>query len=589
MQVESGNAAASEKTCAQDGFLGDKPFCDLVMKGGITSGVVYPRAILELARKYRLKSIGGTSAGAIAAAAAAAAEYARENGGFERLAQIPEDISTTLLDKFQPVGTLRPLFGLLMTMMRSKGTAGKVVQGLWAVTRGYVGSVVLGAAPGLVLAFFGGRAWGTGWMLLGLLLALLGALLAVGRALCRSVTRDLPAANYGICSGMTTEPAKGPALTDWLADQIDYIAGMPKDGDGYVKPLTFGDLAGHGGGIELAMVTTDLGMRRPYRLPFTDRLHFFSMSEFRTLFPERIVKYMVANTESVEGHGDLCYMPRAEVLPVVVATRMSLSFPGLLQAVPLYKRDFTLLEEEERMKPRKCLFSDGGLSSNFPIHFFDSLWPTRPTFGINLVPWVRERHGDGEARRVALPSAARSGRLLPIYGITGLGDFLMTLLDTAKDWQDTLQRVLPGCRERVVHIALDESREGGMNLAMSAETIARLTELGERAGRTFVEEFDFDEHRWRRFLLAMAQLEESLDRLAQSHDETPLCSDNYSTFLNRYDEPLSYKPQSPAWRAAVIARAADLATLGGAWRRKPTVRQGRVPKAACALRITPKM
>ena len=47
----------------------------MVMKGGLTSGVVYPLAICELARHYSFKNIGGTSAGAIGAAAAAAAEY----------------------------------------------------------------------------------------------------------------------------------------------------------------------------------------------------------------------------------------------------------------------------------------------------------------------------------------------------------------------------------------------------------------------------------------------------------------------------------------------------------------------------------
>ena len=47
--------------------------CDIVMKGGITSGVVYPYAVCELAKTYRLVNVGGTSAGAIAAAAAGAA------------------------------------------------------------------------------------------------------------------------------------------------------------------------------------------------------------------------------------------------------------------------------------------------------------------------------------------------------------------------------------------------------------------------------------------------------------------------------------------------------------------------------------
>ena len=44
--------------------------CDLVMRGGVTSGVVYPSAIQEIAKEFYLVGIGGTSAGAIAACAA---------------------------------------------------------------------------------------------------------------------------------------------------------------------------------------------------------------------------------------------------------------------------------------------------------------------------------------------------------------------------------------------------------------------------------------------------------------------------------------------------------------------------------------
>ena len=67
-------------------------FCDIVMKGGITSGVVYPKALSELAKEFRFKNIGGTSAGAIAAAAAAAAECGRRSGhdGFKTLEQLPQ-------------------------------------------------------------------------------------------------------------------------------------------------------------------------------------------------------------------------------------------------------------------------------------------------------------------------------------------------------------------------------------------------------------------------------------------------------------------------------------------------------------------
>jgi hypothetical protein len=38
--------------------------CDVVMKGGVTSGVVYPGAICEIARNYRIRGVGGASAGA---------------------------------------------------------------------------------------------------------------------------------------------------------------------------------------------------------------------------------------------------------------------------------------------------------------------------------------------------------------------------------------------------------------------------------------------------------------------------------------------------------------------------------------------
>src|SRR5690242_14636925 len=50
---------------------------DLTMRGGTTSGVVYPLAVCEIASTRRLRNIGGASAGAIAAAAAAAAELGR--------------------------------------------------------------------------------------------------------------------------------------------------------------------------------------------------------------------------------------------------------------------------------------------------------------------------------------------------------------------------------------------------------------------------------------------------------------------------------------------------------------------------------
>ena len=98
--------------------------CDLIMKGGITSGVIYPKLIGKLAEKYRLKNIGGTSAGAIAAAGAAAAEFRRHtqhtDAGFIELKRLPEILGecisieggkrSLLLSLFQPTSSLRLSF-----------------------------------------------------------------------------------------------------------------------------------------------------------------------------------------------------------------------------------------------------------------------------------------------------------------------------------------------------------------------------------------------------------------------------------------------------------------------------------------------
>lgn len=93
--------------------------CDLVMKGGITSGVVYPFAISKVSDRYRLRNIGGTSAGAIAAAMAAAAEYRRQEGdgkaGFKEIKTLAETLADNLKSMFQPSPELAPLFELLLT------------------------------------------------------------------------------------------------------------------------------------------------------------------------------------------------------------------------------------------------------------------------------------------------------------------------------------------------------------------------------------------------------------------------------------------------------------------------------------------
>src|SRR5262245_13080973 len=110
------------------------------MKGGITSGVIYPGLIARLSETYRFRSIGGTSAGAIAAAAAAAGElggHARANpDAFKGLEQLPEELgepvpgrsASFLLTLFQPQTNLKRHFRLLLAALNSRSAISRVLR-----------------------------------------------------------------------------------------------------------------------------------------------------------------------------------------------------------------------------------------------------------------------------------------------------------------------------------------------------------------------------------------------------------------------------------------------------------------------------
>jgi hypothetical protein len=574
-------------------FAAPTKICDIVLKGGITSGVVYPLALVSLAEKYRFSNIGGTSAGAIAAAAAAAAEYGRpvKGAGFDRLEKIPNEVGPNLLSMFQPTPTLKPLFDIFVGLLKAKSKLGKFFAVVGAAVRGYWLTALIGILPGaVVVAIAWATGGGVGLFVHGLVLALAGLVGLLIWRLWKSANVDLVANNFGLCPGIRQTTTSPEAFTDWLARLINEAAGRrPPD-----PPLTFGDLAAPPGDrkpIQLAMMTTSLMEKCPYTLPMLEereRQFVFERSEWARIFPERVMAFLTSKCESFTPPagepGEYYYFPDAARLPIVVGARMSLSFPLLISAVPLWRRDFTL-KEAEREKLRPCLFSDGGLSSNFPIHFFDHLMPNNPTFAISLDDYDEKRNYSD----VWLPSTARasSGSLLPVLPFSGLGGFLMRLLMSAKDWQDNLQSVLPGYRERIVHVVLKPD-EGGLNLAMDRKTIDKLVHYGQQAGEKLCNEFDLDEHRWRRFLVAMARMEETLDEVANAYAGVPAAPESFQHFLARYPAKATHYKQTPQILKAMLERGAELNASGVNWRDKPRVRDGDIPKPATHLRITPK-
>ncbi len=613
-------------TCTHEGCYCE---CDLVMKGGVTSGIVYPPLVYKLhENNYRFRNIGGTSAGAIMAAITAAAEYGRVAGGFEKLNRIKEQLGKDnfLSNLFQPSKETRPLYKFLMDSAevakgkdKSAGNKGIFIK-IWrlagklqrAAPLEFALTYVLGALTGLGIAYLfilmvnGGVVTDGGGVVLlifGLLGALAGYLVAFGiggHGLFKILTRKIPDNHFGMCTGMKDEsmPQNQQVLTNWLNDSINDLSGMTDKR----MPLTFGMLKEkefakkreHEDGINLRMMTSNLSQNQPYVLPFADQFLLYNEVEFKKFFPDEIVEYMkeiVARrkqesppkpTYDLSRIPGYFFLPAANDLPVIVATRLSLSFPLLLCALPLYTiiPDKLVTDEtKENIQLEKShlklnWFSDGGIASNFPIQFFDTWLPTRPSFGINLTslpdegfkeeskgekerPWwdivspkqrekkvvVRSEYssptadtsgkkakavtGEVEAKTV---SADKDAIYLPAADdllftewipltkkspksneeVPNLFKFVWAIFTTAQNYRDNMQAMLPSYRERIVQIRLSDD-EGGLNLAMRDETIKNVMEKGEEAGRVLLEHFDFRVHQWVRFQVLMSQMEKYLE------------------------------------------------------------------------------
>jgi predicted acylesterase/phospholipase RssA len=542
-------------------------YCDIVMKGGITSGVVYPPAVVELAKNYVFRNIGGTSAGAIAAAVTAAAEFGRQHNreeGFARLKRLPSDLGAAvspggdslLLSLFQPQKQTKALFRILVAGLGNKRF--KALKIVLAVIRNFIGWALLGAVPGSVFSLLAlGYAESIFFWLslvVGVILLILGVLIFVAIGLYRKVTNAIPENHYGLSRGFI-EDAETPVLTPWLSRLINETAGLPADG----PPLTFGDLWGPDEKerrINLQMMTTNLTTGRPHRLPFSQRIYYFDPAEWSKFFPANVMNWLLAKsaTPAALKFAPLVQLPPPEELPVIVATRMSLSFPILLSAVPVYIRDFGRTREEDR-RPQKCWFSDGGICSNFPVHFFDSPLPRWPTFAINLRPF----HPDHPNSPVFVPDENRRGILEWFTnfdqgsGRNRLFGFFGALVNTLQNWNDNMQTRLPGYRDRIAHVSVDDKTEGGINLNMPKNLIIELGQRGELAAKRLIEHFtsppdkietSWDNHRWVRYRSMMGLLEEMLTKI-EFAIKNPMPGDrSYDDLILR---PFGTAPKSYKW------------------------------------------
>jgi hypothetical protein len=294
---------------------------------------------------------------------------------------------------------------------------------------------------------------------------------------------------------------------------------------------------------------------------------------------------------------------------VVLGARLSLSFPLLLSAVPLWAIDWSRARNQEAMKVWRdwrrdnptssigepgapadrpqaeiCWFSDGGISSNFPIHFFDGPLPRRPTFAINL----RGFHPDfpqsaDESENVYLPATSGGGLLewwyrYPDDDLGKLKAFGESIVRTMQNRVDEAQMRVPGYRDRVVHVSTSKL-EGGMNLNMPAPVVGALTARGKAAARLLVARFarpprhpgdlSWDSHRWTRYRSAMAAIASLLGQVKEVYEAEPEPASDRTweelVVRERYEPPLAYPFRREAQRllaerfTAAVIHAADVA------------------------------
>jgi len=224
-----------------------------------------------------------------------------------------------------------------------------------------VGALLGGFVPLLLFLVYGGPV--SVYVVLGhfwiLVTSAVVVMIAAGTDAIKATTEN----GFGFCSGFDPDSKTGTPLTNWLHEQIQTAA--RKDP---AIPLTFGDLwkapampgEPPGPAIKLKVVTTNLTVGRPFTLPFESYSFYFNESEFRKLFPLTVVQYMIDHSpkrkrnETITSRDGipLHRLPEGADLPIVVAARMSLSFPVLLSAIPLYLPDYAHRAFSEAVIPQ---------------------------------------------------------------------------------------------------------------------------------------------------------------------------------------------------------------------------------------------
>ena len=110
--------------------------------------------------------------------------------------------------------------------------------------------------------------------------------------------------------------------------------------------------------------------------------------------------------------------------------------------------------------------------------------------------------------------------------------------------------------------------EGGLNLNMDPEVIARMVNKGKEAGKKLRDDFVFDHHRWVRLRTLMNEIETNLKGISRELDPTTvgrLFEAQRETPDDR--RPFPYRMDDAEWCAKAQRRVEQLADLVEDWKK----------------------
>lgn len=406
----------------------------MILKGGVSSGLIYPEFIFQIRKAINISGFAGSSAGAIAAALGACAEYAWKNGdeeAYEKYANSVRDLTKNLISLFDPSLPFRALFKAILLIAPGSGRANYI-------------RAIMCFAPTLILGSL--IAFLISWLtdsqpIISSLLVVLGAFFALIIHIVSLLILAARNYNFGICKGLT--------LSKWLENAMCEISNN-------TETICFHHF--EEAGIKFRLAITHLNNGCGLILP-TEKLKVkFEKSEFAKIFPQKTMLYL----ESLQSNPDseIWELPLGPKMPILVALRISSSCPALFEQIPVYSDG------------KRVFLSDGGICMNFPHDIFKN------EENENIVIDIQTIDHNHLGERVWNIKDENSQYLV---AINGLFSYVWELIKTMREGHAKHQIYLLDENFHCFRIGL-KPNEGGMNLSQNPSSLEELMEIGRDAG-----------------------------------------------------------------------------------------------------------